>query len=153
MKENSKGGFTIKVGFTGSRYGMQEIQEEKLIELLKEKGLDEFHHGDCIGSDKIAHEAIRKHFSNAKIFVHPPKQKRNRAFCIGDYKAPEKEYIVRNHEIVDASDVVIATPKHKTELQRSGTWKTIRYAKKVNKDLYIIYPSGKIENIHNGNSE
>lgn len=50
----------------------------------------------------------------------------------------------RNHDIVDATEWLIATPKKFEEI-RSGTWATVRYAKKVKKPVTIIWPDGSIE--------
>ena len=73
--------------------------------------------------------------------IHPPNIKDKRAFC-NDYRFsfPEKPYLERNHDIVDNSDVLIATPKESVEQIRSGTWATIRYAKKLNKPIMIMEP-------------
>ena len=54
----------------------------------------------------------------------------------------EKEYLVRNHNIVDSTDMLIGCPKEMQEQLRSGTLATIRYAKKKNKKIIIIFPNG-----------
>ena len=46
---------------------------------------------------------------------------------------------------MDNSDILIATPKEKEEQLRSGTWATIRYAKKTKKIVFLVYPDGKYE--------
>jgi hypothetical protein len=38
--------------------------------------------------------------------------------------------------------VVIACPFERTEQQRSGTWATVRMARKAGKPLVIVYPQG-----------
>jgi hypothetical protein len=48
----------------------------------------------------------------------------------------------RNTEIVKACDVLIATPKEQDEVLRSGTWATIRRARKYDKKLAVIFPDG-----------
>lgn len=87
---------------------------------------------------EIASEPI-KHF---KIIVHPPKNNTMRSYCKGDVIKEEKEYIKRNHNIVDESDMLVAFPSTKSEILRSGTWATIRYARKQNKLVLIIFPDG-----------
>jgi hypothetical protein len=57
---------------------------------------------------------------------------------------PAKPYLVRNHEIVDDSQVLIAAPKEFTEQLRSGTWATIRYARKIGRTVRIVFPDGSI---------
>jgi hypothetical protein len=59
-----------------------------------------------------------------------------RAFCQGDVVLTPRPYLVRNRHIVDASSVLIATPKGDEEL-RSGTWSTVRYARKIRRDFTI----------------
>jgi len=130
------------VGFTGTRDGMTPRQANKFREIIKEMNIRSFHHGDCIGSDLEAHKIIRKLKPKAQIYVHPPIKKRYRAFCKGDFTAPEKDYLARDFNIVNGTETLLATPKQKSEVLRSGTWTTIRYAKKMMRKITIIYPDG-----------
>lgn len=123
----------IKIGFTGTKQGMTKGQESELQKLLPKERF-EFHHGDCIGADTQAHKIAQ----NAVIFIHPPKNPRFRGFNKSENILPEKDYLERNKDIVDATDYLIAAPKTRTEELRSGTWATIRYALKKNKEVHII---------------
>jgi len=49
---------------------------------------------------------------------------------------------VRNHKMVDSAGVLLATPKEDHEVLRSGTWATIRYAYKKNKQVVLVWPDG-----------
>jgi hypothetical protein len=49
----------------------------------------------------------------------------------------------RNRNIVDVVDVLLAAPKGPEEL-RSGTWSTVRYCRKVQKPLAILWPDGTV---------
>lgn len=99
----------------------------------------EFHHGDCIGSDAQAHE-IAQAFG-CKIVIHPPINPSKRAFCKGEITILEpRQYLDRNHDIVDACETLIATPKTSEEELRSGTWATIRYARKTGKNVIVLHP-------------
>ena len=133
----------IKVGFTGTREGMTPKQCMKMHEMLgvlsnKGEELLEFHHGDCLGADKDAHvEAILSEVVY-KIVLHPPSNDRLRALCNVNIATPlrvlvtvekPRPYLLRNQDIVDSSDVLIAAPKEKEEVLRSGTWATIRRAR------------------------
>jgi hypothetical protein len=141
-----------KIGFTGTRSGLTRDQFNSLFSLLTEKGVEEFHHGDCIGADARVHHLIVDHFPDCKIIIHPPKDSKYRAFCWDEKKAhlklcdlrPEKDYLERNQDIVDECDILIATPKEVKEVLRSGTWSTVRYASKVGKSSIIVYPDGSI---------
>ena len=132
----------MKVGFTGTKVGMTLLQAKAVHGLLIPMKPDEIHHGDCIGADANFHDLSLK--SGAKSIIHPPKNPQYRAWCKGDLLWEEKDYLTRNHDIVDCSDIIIATPKGLEEL-RSGTWATIRYTKRLNKHLYIVWPDGRIE--------
>lgn len=103
-----------------------------------------FLHGDCIGADEIAHSIVRE-YKSARVQIFPPLSGTFRANCNFDSIMPEKEYIERNHDIVDSSDFMIACPNGEEKV-RSGTWATIRYARKQNKRIVIIKPDGNIDN-------
>ena len=122
---------------------MTAEQKRDVEHTLRLNKPNEAHHGDCKGADKQFHD-IAKSFGY-EITVHPPIDDKKRAFCKGDYSTAPKEYLARNKDIVDACDILIATPKSAAEEVRSGTWSTIRYAKKTHKRGVIIFPDGKIK--------
>lgn len=140
-------GLVMIIGFTGTQIGMTDFQKCKFYELLDDLHVKEFHHGDCIGADADAHNLVVEYFKNklgvftGKIIIHPPIKDIKRAFCKAKTILEPKDYISRNHDIVDASELIIATPKEFEEQMRSGTWATVRYTKKTNKRLIIIYPN------------
>ena len=128
----------MKLGMTGSREGISENAIKQLEKFINETNISEAHHGDCVGADMIFHNIVSQH--GIKTIIHPPKNNKLRAFCKGDIINPEKEYIARNHDIVDCTDILLAFPVTKNEVLKSGTWATIRYAKKQNKEIIIMYP-------------
>lgn len=137
----------MQVGFTGTRHGMTNAQALAFQLLISHRKFDKliiFRHGDCVGSDEEAHLTIRRTRPGVKIFGHPPINEKYRAFCHFDYQADPLEYIERDHAIVNNSDVVIATPRERAEVIRSGTWTTMRYAKKQNIPVMVIWPNGKL---------
>ena len=136
----------MKIGFTGTQEGMTSAQRSTFLGVLLslKQGLDkedEFHHGDCIGADAEAHDLAET--LGFKTVTHPPIKEDKRAFKVADIILPSKEYIPRNHDIVDTCKTMIATPKEKIEVVRSGTWATVRYAKKKKRNLFIILPNGQ----------
>lgn len=133
----------MKLGMTGNRYRVSNEAQTKLIDFLNENKIIEVHHGDCLGADAVFHDIC----SNLKIktIIHPPDQDNLRAFCRGDVILEAKKYLVRNKDIVNSTDALIAFPSTKKEIIRSGTWSTIRYAKKLNKKVIIIYPDGDVK--------
>lgn len=138
----------MKVGFTGTQRGMEGKQQDRLLEILSSIKLLEFHHGDCIGADDQAHYLIGKYLKSKDIciVIHPPSDFKKRAWCKGSRIEREvKPYLERNKDIVDETDLLIACPKSDKEELRSGTWSTIRYARKQNKKVVLIYPNGDIK--------
>ena len=122
-------------GFTGTRNGMTKLQKVS-FKKLSCVTISELHLGDCIGSDADAY-----HLFNGKKIGHPPTDNIKRAFLKYDEERESKPYLERNRDIVNETDTLIATPDGK-EIKRSGTWATIRYARKKNKEIIIIEPNG-----------
>ena len=140
----------MKLGFTGTRKGITPEQKAELIIILDNILIDQFHHGDCVGADEAAHE-IALACEIRYIEIHPPKLDQHRAFCYHDKRSDltvvvhkPDEYMNRNRKIVFETDGLVATPSG-PEVQRSGTWSTIRYAMKEKKPVLIIWPDGKQE--------
>jgi hypothetical protein len=136
------------IGFTGTQGGMT-IQQVKVIETIL-GGYDPestaVHLGDCIGADDDCW-----HIADAYrmwLFGHPPVNHSKRAFCKYHFIAEEKEYIERNHDIVDASDLLLATPGESQEQLRSGTWATIRYGRNSGLDGIVVLPDGTCTDLH-----
>jgi len=137
------------LGFTGTRReGFPTINQIAAVNTLITLVIhpQNVHHGDCIGSDEWFHQAM-KHSSRKRVpivHVHPPDNPRYRAFRDTDVSYEPKPYMMRNQDIVDAVSILIATPDGLEEM-RSGTWATIRRARKKGIPIYIIYPNGSIK--------
>ena len=127
----------MRVGFTGTQSGMTGFQRTAFINLINNMNFDELHIGDCKGADTEAYSL----FYGIKI-GHIPDNNQKRSFLKYDEERLPKPYLERNHDIVDETEILIATPKESKEVLRSGTWATIRYAKKQNKKVYVIFPDG-----------
>jgi hypothetical protein len=56
---------------------------------------------------------------------------------------PPEPPLDRNKKIVFDSDEMIAAPSG-PEVLRSGTWSTVRYARKTRKKITVIYPDGSL---------
>ena len=138
------------LGFTGSRDESIPTfsQIVKVDELLFVLQPSEVHHGDCVGSDEWFHKRCTGPYkNNPVVHIHSPDDPKYRALCTMGTKNilhTPKPYMKRNQDIVDASDILIATP-HGPEEVRSGTWATIRRARKKGIPIYIVYPNGKVE--------
>lgn len=131
-------------GFTGTRKGMTPEQTENLAGILRDLEPSEFHHGDCVGADSQAHDLAMLMSPRPTIVVHPPDKSWYRAYKEGDVTEEPRPYLDRDRDIVEAADVLVAAPGGPEE-RRSGTWYTVRQARKSNKGLIIVWPDGGIE--------
>jgi hypothetical protein len=140
---------TISIGFTGTQKGMTEKQKTTFEELIRKVSARKdavcFHHGDCVGADYEAANIVHNLGIPNLIVCHPPINEKSRAFfAFNTIINQAKEYLVRNKDIVNESEVLIGCPKEFKEVRRSGTWSTIRYALKMGKRVYVIYPDGSV---------
>lgn len=127
---------------------MTRLQKQLVETLLVIHKPREVHHGDCIGSDAQFHSIICDK-TDSSIIIHPPSDRRYRAFCVadetrGDKILPEKPYLERNRDIVRSIEVILAAPRGFVEERRSGTWSTVRYTREVGREIFIIFPDGSI---------
>lgn len=136
-----------RFGFTGTQRGMTIEQGRQVLDLLKTA--TELRHGDCIGADKQAHDialALRGQGQAIRLVGHPPESSLKRAWCKGfDDVRPCRGYLERDWDIAMQCDALIACTKGMEEEVRSGTWATIRYARKLQRHIYIILPDGRVK--------
>jgi len=132
----------VIVSFTGTRHGMTGVQLLSLTDTLLEVGASELHHGDCVGADAEADEVCQR--MGIRRVVHPPRVFRYRRFTVAGPLCTVLEpapYLERNRAIVDAGAMLIAAPQTCEEQQRSGTWATIRYARRLRRLVVLLAPS------------
>ena len=122
------------VGFTGTRKGMSPHQKWVLSQYLAPD--DEFHHGDCVGADAEAHDMAAR--LGCRIVIHPCTLRAQRAFKKGDTVFPPLPPLERNKIIVDQCEVLCAAPATDEEELRSGTWATIRYARRIGRQVIML---------------
>lgn len=133
----------MRIGFTGTREGMTIAQKEVVHDLILIKHIEWGHHGDCVGADADFHNILRS--VQAQVKGHPPKDPKLRAFCEFDVIAPEKSYYARNRDIVNETDLLIATPKETSEQPKGGTWYTVGYASMKKAPTIIVWPNGSLK--------
>lgn len=127
---------------------MTHLQRAAFTELVSPFGLyaSEFHHGCAPGSDFQA--AIIAREWGLVVIGHPGKSKRGGVLsnltAANHLTLPPQEYLKRNHTIVDRGNMLVAAPRNGMEEQRSGTWATIRYARKLKRPIYIVWLDGNI---------
>jgi hypothetical protein len=138
----------IVVGFTGTQKGMTDAQKVQVGLMLADTKIRLAHHGDCIGADDdfdllCSVHGIRRHH-------HPCDIVEKRAHCAAKKRAgvevvyAPRPPLKRNHGIVALSDILLATPGGFEEELRSGTWATIRHARKRGMLVLIVWPDGLV---------
>lgn len=132
------------IAFTGTKQGMTARQLTQVAAWIL--GAAEIHHGDCVGADAQLHE-LALAADVPRIVIHPPTNPAKRAFCHHKNRLatelglitsevivlPERPYLDRNRDIVDAAQLLIAAPKEPAEpdrLRAGGTWHAARYARR-----------------------
>lgn len=135
----------FKIGFTGTPEGMTQNQKVNFAQVIQwfaqayERRGWEFHQGQCIGADEDSLVLVRN-FHGVWTVSHPPLDKSKVHTLECDEVRPSYSYLVRNHNIVDEVDVLLAAPRSRKEELRSGTWATVRYARKIVRPIEMIYP-------------
>jgi hypothetical protein len=144
----------MHIGFTGTQQGMTPAQIEALtkgftlIDRLNQTVI--LHHGDCFGADAEAHDIALS--CGLYVHIHPPINESKRAWkqvpaahvFDGRWVNPPLEYLARNKVIVDSAQILFATPHEDAEQLRSGTWSTVRYARRKGRQVILILPNGRL---------
>lgn len=156
----------MHIGFTGTTQGMKVDQWRALNgylwALAREGQITTAHHGMCKGADSefdYSIRTIKDGWPEARVILvgHPGVTKQGKLWlrggdCYPDFLEEEKQFIDRNHVIVDITDVLLACPKEMNTKRedgtwtphRSGTWATIRYAEARGKKVTIFWPDATV---------
>jgi hypothetical protein len=131
------------VGVTGTRHEPTTRQAGVLgIELCQQlRAGVRLGHGDALGVDALSHDLA---FGLGYwIDVHPPLADTWRAFKIGNHAHERASYAVRDARLVTMSDRLLALPfAPEAESPRSGTWLTVRFARRKGIPIRIIWADG-----------
>ena len=132
----------MTIGFTGTRLGMTGIQRSLVRQMLEYKRPRVVVHGGCVGADSDFHDIVRLLFSKRQCQVHvfPSNIRGTHGHIDGDVVFAEHPPLQRNGFIVSLSDELIACPEGCQETNRSGTWSTVRRARKKKIPIHIFYP-------------
>jgi hypothetical protein len=128
------------IGFTGTRQGMTRAQHYTLRDLLASFPGAILLHGDCIGADAEAHDISLE--LGYDVVIHPARIEDFRAFKIAEDTRRPAPALTRNKHIVRETELLIAAPAEAIEQLRSGTWSTVRFARRVGRPVRIILPDG-----------
>jgi len=151
----------MDVVFTGTRNGTTPEQAGSIATALRElRELKDLHHGACVGADEHFHLLGTE--SRAKdIYIYPAFKPGHamRAVCHNsiDYwqlmNMPmpidplyRNRYMLKTVNDRKEDCILIACPRGNREELRSGTWATIRYARKIGMRVGIIWPDGVVFN-------
>lgn len=137
------------IGFSGTRMGMTKVQKKSFLDIITGDGdlyPTTFIHGGAEGSDEQAHDIVETNFENCCIEIYPTYHRARYWEENTQYKIvhPPKPPLVRNEIIAQRCELLIAISATEGEVLRSGTWSTVRYARKHKKKIFIIYPSGHV---------
>jgi hypothetical protein len=131
-------------GFTGTRAGMSMDQRVYVRSSLVIGTPTIIRHGGADGSDTEFHAMWREELSQNWADVWPASELRAKLFEKQNHVTvnPVMDPLDRNVEIVKRSSFLIATPQTQQEVQRSGTWATVRAARRHVVPVLIIWPNG-----------
>lgn len=138
----------VIVGFTGTRKGMTDEQWDAVIEILMGLDYNEAHQGDCIGADAdfftILYGLREETKRPCTIHAWPSTVKGTNIHSKSDVIHDPLPPLVCDKLMVERSDLLIACPKGFDEEVRSGTWTTVRYARKHGIRRIIVLPDGSL---------
>ena len=95
-----------------------------------------------MGVDEQAYDIARA--LGRAVVIHPASLPNQRAFKSAQDIRQPKPPLVRNKVIVRETGLLIAAPAQAIEQHRSGTWSTVRYARKMGRAICIIRPDGTL---------
>lgn len=133
------------LSFTGTQVGINAWQREQVRKALEFYNPVAVSHGACFGADdefdiESAARGIHRiiYPSNLRGKSQWPERLRARGSCEIKHELPP---LTRNPLIVNESTLLIACPRTNYEVLRSGTWATVRYARKKSIPIILIYPT------------
>jgi hypothetical protein len=149
----------MRVGFTGTRERITPAQRDSFERHFISFGATHFHHGACVGADAavavwVATARMPQPESSGiwplavwcKLHAHPsntPGMTDRVAFELADFRESPMPPLDRNRDIVNATETLIACPKGEEEI-RSGTWYTVRYARRLKRKVVVCWPDGHV---------
>jgi hypothetical protein len=138
--------------FTGTRSGMALRQKMVIRQMMTGSALMEirrvsrFLHGGCIGADAQFHVILKQMGLLSKVEVYPsdiPEFRDDLEAGYGILRIHEPSNpIARNKTMIGRAHSLLAAPREFQEVVRSGTWMTIREARKKGIPVLIVFPDG-----------
>lgn len=142
------------IGFTGTRRGITiqqaaslHLQLSALARYFQAQGRGARGlHGSCVGADASFDRACARLGLGTVCIpgtIDGKSDHRWLAKTAAVELEPPTPTLQRNRRIIELSDVMLACPDGE-ERMRSGTWSTIRKARRARKHGMIVMPSGKV---------
>lgn len=136
----------MHLGITGTKKGMTEAQFDVIKWFIEEDNhfVTHLHEGDCKGVDVQITLMFQDICPEVTIVRHPPIKTSYQAFGPYNETREPKDYLVRDQDNVNESDYLWAAPNGPEVMRGSGTWATVRMARRKGIPITIIMPSGKV---------
>lgn len=139
--------------FTGTRAGMSLGQRKEIRQMMTGSALMEMRrlsrilHGGCIGADVEFHAILAAMHLLSRVEVYPSNMPDMVAALADDDLIaevhPPMDPIERNKLMVMRAHSLLAAPREFREVVRgSGTWATVRAARRKGIPVLIVYPDG-----------
>jgi predicted Rossmann fold nucleotide-binding protein DprA/Smf involved in DNA uptake len=141
------------IGFTGTRFGLTPAQGAALADVVLRPACyyaERHLNGGCRGADREMFAYLLGLDGVIEVLPGSVEQaawaEEQRASLLGRrYIIHEVEpYLARDLKIALRCNRLIACPGTATEQLRSGTWATVRYARKAGKPITLVLPDGQV---------
>ncbi len=134
------------VAVTATRYSLTKAQVTRFMELITELDPRVFLHGGCKGGDFLCGLLVKQLLPRCVVWAHPANDVPGWMAPYGSFSdkvAEEEPALQRNRTMVDTCNLLLGLPQDFTEKTRSGTWATIRYARRWSETVPSFSPTGK----------
>ena len=139
------------VSFTGTRKGLSPVQRDQFRLLVAGIGLNlracEWHVGGADGADVQATDImLQAGATPERMHIHPcPGVTLDKLAAVFGRDVAERFHwhevfppLVRNRHMAEVCWLLVAAPETDVEQLRSGTWATVRYARKASKPVVML---------------
>lgn len=135
------------IGFTGPRSGINSTQIEIFADLFRHLDGHAMVHGGAQGADEQADTVAAGLIDPWNIEIFPGNEDRQRYWQCKMPRRQVHQWIApldRNRLVANACHVLIAAPRTASEEARSGTWTTVRYARRMRIRHVLVWPDGDV---------
>jgi hypothetical protein len=139
----------VILGFTGTRRGMTAAQRGALAQCVAAIPARAIHGGAAGADEEFDAFMVHAGMPPWDIDVYPSGVDRWLKWAdAGRTTYTVQPPLVRNRIIVRRCDYLIAAPATAEEVVRSGTWMTVRRARKIGRPVVVLLPDGGVREEH-----